>query len=66
MKIGSRELSAGMRAQTFHASKIMEDAARFKVKPVEPFITCMKRLRAHTRDFTRANQLAWCKRGIIA
>jgi hypothetical protein len=36
-----------MRAQTFHANRIMEDATRFEVKPFEISITCMKRLWAH-------------------
>jgi len=50
----------GMRVQTFHASRIME-IATLKVTPAEFFITCMKRLRAHPRHFTRESQLASCK-----
>jgi hypothetical protein len=53
----------GMRTQTFHASRIMEVTARFKVQPVVPSITCMKRLPAHLRDLTRAREFASCKHG---
>jgi hypothetical protein len=52
----------GMRAQTFHASRVMEVATRFKAKPVEFSTTCMKRLRSHPLHLTRASQLALCKR----
>jgi hypothetical protein len=55
----------GIRTQTFHASRIMEAATRFKVKPVEVSITCVKNLRAHRRDLTRVSQLASCKRGLV-
>jgi hypothetical protein len=47
-----------MRAQIFRAIRIMEIATRFNVKTVELSTTCMKRLRAHPRHFTRASQLA--------
>jgi hypothetical protein len=63
MQVGERESGAGMLAQTFHASGIMEVATRFKVKPVELFVTCMKRQRSHPRYLTPASQLASCKRG---
>jgi hypothetical protein len=42
---------------------IMEVATLFKVKPIELYNTFMKRLRAHPWVFTRASQLASCKRG---
>jgi hypothetical protein len=51
----------GMRAQTFLSSRITKAATSFKVKPVEIFITCTKRLRAHPRHMTRASKFASCK-----
>jgi hypothetical protein len=41
----------------------MEVATRFKVKPIELSITCVRRLRAHPRHLTRASKLVLCKRG---
>jgi hypothetical protein len=56
----------GMRAQKFHASRTMEVASRFKVKPVELFIlawnVCARNLRC---DLTRASPLSWYKCGFI-
>jgi hypothetical protein len=54
----------GMRAQTFHARRIMEVASRFKIQPVGLSITCIKRVRAHPRHVTRTSQLASCTRGL--
>jgi hypothetical protein len=51
--------------QTFQESRIVEVSTRFKIQHVELLITCMKRLRAHLRDMTRASKIASCKRGFI-
>jgi hypothetical protein len=61
-KFSPASQAQGMRARTFHVSRIMEVATRFRVKPVELFISGMKRLRAHPRHLTRASKLASCKR----
>lgn len=63
-KLARRSKVPGMRALTFHANEIMKVVTRFEVQPVEPSITCMKRLCAHSRDLTRASKLASCKRGL--
>jgi len=52
-----------MRAQKFHAIRIIKVAIRFKFQQIELSITCMKRLRAHPWDFTCASKLASGKPG---
>jgi hypothetical protein len=52
-----------MRAQTSQESRILEVSTRFKVQHVELLVTCIKRLRAHLRDMTRASKIASCNRG---
>jgi hypothetical protein len=64
MQIDSRDSSAGDVRAGVDANRIIKVATRFRVKPVELFITCMKRLRAHHRHFTRASKLSWCKCGV--
>jgi hypothetical protein len=54
---------AEMGAQTFLVSYGKLDRFNFGVSCDFHYVTCMKCLRAHPRDLTRASQLTSCTRG---